>query len=274
MRRRTLFTAGAATLVAGTAAVGSLPAWAQYANDEAGANQTWTSGDQWGSWTSGDYTFYNNIWGSGAGSQTIWANEPGDWGVTADHPNTGGIKSYPNVSYNLGRNVSEMGQVTSTNAVTVPQGDGLAYNTAYDVWGNGNQHEIMIWTNWYGPVGPIGGQDRRDRDRRPDLGVPPGHQRRQRGLQLPGDLAGRQRLDRHHRTRAVAGRPRPHARGADRPDPVRLGDHLRRGRARFHGERLHAHRLTERRSGAAAHAAAPFFRGFPFARKAALLLRS
>ncbi|MDA1359833.1 hypothetical protein O1R50_09380 [Glycomyces luteolus] len=157
MRRRTLFTAGAATLVAGTAAVGTLPAWAQTGDDEAGAAQTWTSDEQWGNWTSGDYTFYNNIWGSGAGSQSIWANAPGDWGVRADHPNTGGIKSYPNVSYTLGRNVSEMGQVTSTNAVGVPTGDGLAYNTAYDVWGNGNEHEIMIWTNWHGPVGPIGG---------------------------------------------------------------------------------------------------------------------
>ncbi|MFC3490988.1 GH12 family glycosyl hydrolase domain-containing protein [Glycomyces rhizosphaerae] len=158
MRRRTLFTAGAVTAVAGVAAVSTLPAWAQTSNDEADAAQAWESSDQWGNWTEGDYTFYNNIWGSGAGSQTIWANGPGDWGVRADHPNTGGIKSYPNVSYTLGRNVSEMGQVTSTNAVTVPTGDGLAYNTAYDVWGNGHEHEIMIWTNWYGPVGPIGGQ--------------------------------------------------------------------------------------------------------------------
>ncbi|THV38427.1 GH12 family glycosyl hydrolase domain-containing protein [Glycomyces buryatensis] len=158
MRRRTLFTAGAAAAVAGTAAVSTLPAWAQ-SDDEAGASQTWSSSDQWGMWESGEYTFYNNIWGSGAGTQTIWANTIDDWGVTADHPNTGGIKSYPNVSYTLGLPVMEMGDVSATLAVDVPaEGEGVAYNSAFDVWGDGHAHEIMIWTQWTSNVGPIGGQ--------------------------------------------------------------------------------------------------------------------
>ncbi|HEX2144188.1 MAG TPA: hypothetical protein VHG10_06755 [Glycomyces sp.] len=158
MRRGTLFTAGAATAGLGAAAASTLPVWAQDAEDEAGARQAWSSSDRWGNWQQGDYTFYNNIWGSGAGSQTIWANEPADWGVHADHPNTGGIKSYPNVSYTLGKNVWDMGDVSSTLAVTVPSGSGLAYNTAFDVWGDGDAHEIMVWTQWTSNVGPIGGQ--------------------------------------------------------------------------------------------------------------------
>ncbi|WP_026923105.1 GH12 family glycosyl hydrolase domain-containing protein [Glycomyces arizonensis] len=150
MRRRSLLTTALAAPLAAAAAVGGLQAPAQAA--------TWSSSDRWAQWQSGPYTLYNNIWGSGAGYQSIWANSPSNWGVWADHPNTGGIKSYPNVSYTLGRNVWSMGSVSSSHNVTVPSGSGLAYNTAYDVWGNGHEHEIMIWTNWYGPVGPIGGQ--------------------------------------------------------------------------------------------------------------------
>ncbi len=149
MRRRSLLTAALAAPIATTAAVGGLQSAAQAA--------AWSSDDRWGNWQSGPYTLYNNIWGSGYGYQSIWANSPSNWGVWADHPNTGGIKSYPNVSYTLGRNVWNMGAVSSSHDVTVPSGSGVAYNSAYDVWGNGHDHEIMIWTQWHGPVGPIGG---------------------------------------------------------------------------------------------------------------------
>ena len=56
----------------------------------------WSSCDQWGNTSLDGYTLYNNIWGSGAGAQCIWANSGTNWGVWANHPNTGGIKSYPN----------------------------------------------------------------------------------------------------------------------------------------------------------------------------------
>ncbi len=39
----------------------------------------WSSSDRWGTWSSGGYTLYNNIWGSGHGAQTIWADSPGNW---------------------------------------------------------------------------------------------------------------------------------------------------------------------------------------------------
>ncbi|WP_081687187.1 GH12 family glycosyl hydrolase domain-containing protein [Glycomyces tenuis] len=118
---------------------------------------TWTSSDQWGNTMYGDYTVYNNIWGSGAGTQTISAVDESHWWVDADHPNTGGIKSYPNVSYTLGEQVSQMPEVNSTVAFEGPSGgNGVAYNAAYDVWGNGHEHEIMIWLSKVGPVGPLG----------------------------------------------------------------------------------------------------------------------
>ena len=115
----------------------------------------WQSSDRWGTWSSGGYTLYNNIWGSGYGTQTIWANSPSNWGVHADHPNTGGIKSYPNATRYIGRRVSALGTTTSSFNVSVPT-SGVAFTTAYDIWSSDNAHEIMLWMNKYGPVGPLG----------------------------------------------------------------------------------------------------------------------
>jgi hypothetical protein len=115
---------------------------------------TWSSSDQWGSWSNGGYTLYNDVWGSGAGPQTIWANSSSNWGVWANHPNTGGIKSYPNATKYVGKRLSALSGVKSSFNVTVP-GSG-AYETAYDVWDSANAYEIMLWMNKTGPVGPLG----------------------------------------------------------------------------------------------------------------------
>jgi hypothetical protein len=114
----------------------------------------WQSSDQWGTWTNGGYTLYNNIWGSGAGSQRIWANSYSNWGVTANHPNTGGVKSYPNATRNVNRNLSAIRSLTSNFNVTVPSGG--AYASTYDIWANNHAYEIMLWMNKTGPVGPLG----------------------------------------------------------------------------------------------------------------------
>ncbi|RNG18033.1 GH12 family glycosyl hydrolase domain-containing protein [Streptomyces botrytidirepellens] len=115
---------------------------------------TWSSSDQWGNWSTGGYTLYNNIWGSGAGSQTIWANSAADWGVWANHPNTGGIKSYPNAKKVVGKKISAINSLTSNYSVTVPSSG--AYNTSYDIWDSNYDYEIMLWVNKTGAVGPLG----------------------------------------------------------------------------------------------------------------------
>jgi hypothetical protein len=114
----------------------------------------WTSSDQWATWTNGGYTLYNNIWGSGAGTQTIWANSYSNWGVTANHPNTGGVKAYPNCTRNVSRTLSSLRTLTSSFNVTVPSSG--AYTTAYDIWDNNHAYEIMLWMNKVGAVGPLG----------------------------------------------------------------------------------------------------------------------
>jgi hypothetical protein len=115
----------------------------------------WWSSDRWGTWSSGGYTLYNNVWGSGFGPQTIWVNSTSNWGVWANHPNTGGVKSYPNASRYIGRSVSALGTTTSSFNVSVPT-SGVAFTTAYDIWSSDNAYEIMLWMNKYGAVGPIG----------------------------------------------------------------------------------------------------------------------
>ena len=115
----------------------------------------WESSDRWGTWSSGVYTLYNNVWGSGYGPQTIWANSASNWGVRANHPNTGGIKSYPNATRWIGKKVSALGPTTSAFDVSVPT-SAVAFTSAYDIWSSDDGHEIMLWMNKYGPVGPLG----------------------------------------------------------------------------------------------------------------------
>ncbi|MBW4084156.1 hypothetical protein [Paenibacillus sp. S150] len=116
---------------------------------------TWSSTAQYGNWSNGGYTVYNNVWGSGAGAQSIWANSYSNWGVWAQHPNTGGIKSYPNSTREIGLKLSALKSVSSSFNVTVPS-SGAAFESAYDIWaGNNNAYEIMLWMNYAGDVKPI-----------------------------------------------------------------------------------------------------------------------
>jgi hypothetical protein len=115
---------------------------------------TWTSSDKFGTWTSGGYTVTNDVWGSGAGSQTIWANSGSNWGVWSDQPNTGGVKSYPHSDRDIGKSLSSLNSTTSSFNVSIPGGG--AYETTYDIWANSYSYEIMLWMNKTGAVGPIG----------------------------------------------------------------------------------------------------------------------
>lgn len=117
------------------------------------SDAAWVATGQWASWTNNGYTLNNDVWGSGAGPQTIWARTGTNWGVVADHPRTSGVKSYPHTGKTLNRSLSSLSSVSSSFNVAVPaDGD---YETAYDIWANNNAYEVMIWTNQHGAVGPI-----------------------------------------------------------------------------------------------------------------------
>ena len=114
----------------------------------------WSSSDKYATWSDGGYTLRNDVWGSGAGAQSIWANSYSNWGVWADHPNTGGVKSYPHSAKNIGKRISAIGSLSSRFDVSVPNSG--AYESAYDIWLSNNAYEVMLWMNQTGPVGPIG----------------------------------------------------------------------------------------------------------------------
>jgi hypothetical protein len=109
---------------------------------------TWSSSAQWATWTNGGYTLYNNIWGSGAGSQSIWANTYSNWGVWANHPNTSGIKSYPNCEKAVNKTLSSLTTLKSTIRATTPSGG--AWESTFDIWCNNYAYEIMLWLNYTG----------------------------------------------------------------------------------------------------------------------------
>jgi hypothetical protein len=117
------------------------------------SDAAWVATGSFDSWTNNGYTLNNDVWGSGAGPQTIWARTGTDWGVVANHPRTSGVKSYPHTGQTLSRTLSSLSSVSSSFNVTVP-GDG-DYETAYDIWANSNAYEVMIWANEHGAVGPI-----------------------------------------------------------------------------------------------------------------------
>ncbi|MFF7167606.1 hypothetical protein ACFZBP_40600 [Streptomyces sp. NPDC008086] len=144
LRKITMAVLAPAMAVGATVGLASAPASAA----------VWNSCDQWGNTSLNGYTLYNNIWGSGAGSQCIWANSGTNWGVWANHPNTGGIKSYPNSKKVINKTIASLGSLTSNYNVTVPSSG--AYNTSYDIWDTDYDHEIMLWVNYNGAVGPIG----------------------------------------------------------------------------------------------------------------------
>ncbi|MFF7757300.1 glycoside hydrolase family 12 protein [Streptomyces griseorubiginosus] len=138
------------TVLAPAMAVGALVGLASAPASAA----VWNSCDQWGSTSLNGYTLYNNIWGSGAGSQCMWANSGTNWGVWANHPNTGGIKSYPDSKKVINKSIDSLGSLTSNYNVSVPSSG--AFNTSYDIWDTAHRYEIMLWVNKTGPVGPLG----------------------------------------------------------------------------------------------------------------------
>ena len=144
LRKVTMAVLAPAMAIGATVGLASAPASAA----------VWNTCAQYGSTSLNGYTLYNNIWGSGAGSQCIWANSGTNWGVWANHPNTGGVKSYPNISKTAGPALSSLHSVTSSFNVSVPSTG--AYETAYDIWDTNHQYEIMLWMNKTGAVGPLG----------------------------------------------------------------------------------------------------------------------
>lgn len=114
----------------------------------------WSSSAQYGATAIGAYSFNNDVWGSGAGPQTITVNSVADWNVVSNQPNTGGIKSYPHVNYSVNKALGSIAHLTSTVSATTPSGG--AWETAYDIWDTNHAYEIMLWMNYTGTAAGCG----------------------------------------------------------------------------------------------------------------------
>ena len=109
----------------------------------------------------GIFSVANNVWGSGPGPECVWATTSTLWGVTANHPQTSGVKSYPNIGYSPRLLISSINTYTSSFDITVPGNVG-SWEAAYDIWlrtpGGGNTRiELMVWMYTYktGPISSI-----------------------------------------------------------------------------------------------------------------------
>ena len=116
---------------------------------------TWSTTAQYGQYNfSNGYSVNNDIWGSGAGPQTLYVNTgsssaPNFW-AASNQPNTGGIKSYPHMAKTINQSITGISSLTGTYSISGGTG---AYDWAFDCW---VPSEVMVWTKWSGAVGPWG----------------------------------------------------------------------------------------------------------------------
>jgi hypothetical protein len=111
----------------------------------------WSSSNPWGSWSNGGYTLTNDVWGSGAGPQTIWANSGTNWGITSTQPNGGGVRSYPNSYKVTNKTISNYNGTGSWN-FSGPGGTNY-WDASFDIW---VPTEVMVWVYKTPGIGPIG----------------------------------------------------------------------------------------------------------------------
>jgi hypothetical protein len=119
----------------------------------ANAAHAWSHSNtgQWFSTQSGSYILDTDEWGSSA-PVTMYYNSPTNWDLYCNFSG-GGVKAYPHTQVNT--NVSESSYNIWAYFNASP-GSGT-FDLAFDNW-DSNGAEYMIWENWGGGAGPIGGE--------------------------------------------------------------------------------------------------------------------
>jgi hypothetical protein len=89
------------------------------------------------------------VWnGSSTYQQTLYANNPGQWHVTANaNTHFGGVLTYPNTGFDMTGTVDGSSSITSSWNVTIPNNAQTAGWAAYDLWFNNWADEVMIQTD-------------------------------------------------------------------------------------------------------------------------------
>jgi hypothetical protein len=90
-----------------------------------------------------------NVWsGDTSYQQTLYANSPSDWYVTANaNTNFGGVLAYPNTGFYMSGAIDSFSSVTSSFSTNFPHNAATAGWAAYDLWFNDWADEVMIQTD-------------------------------------------------------------------------------------------------------------------------------
>ena len=111
--------------------------------------QTYSTSAQYGGyygWNTG-YSVNNDIWGSGAGQQTLYVNtqtgnNPNFW-VYSQQPYTSGVKAYPSARKAIGWET--INSCSELNGYYSHASSSGVYDWAFDCW---VPSEVMVWTQW------------------------------------------------------------------------------------------------------------------------------
>lgn len=127
---------------------------------------TYTTCDSFGSYTTGNYIVYQNLWGAsaGTGSQCLSLNSVGSslaWDTTWSWSGgSSSVKSYDNIAYSkLPVQLSTVTSIPTTWDWTIT-GSSIVADVSYDIMtsssaSGSNDYEIMIWLDALGGAGPI-----------------------------------------------------------------------------------------------------------------------
>ncbi|KAH8878990.1 concanavalin A-like lectin/glucanase [Thozetella sp. PMI_491] len=146
-------------LLAGLAAATPTPSLVERAS---------TTCDQWGSFTTGSYILYNNLWGkdSGTGSECTTLNSLSgntlSWSTSWSWSGgSSSVKSYPNAVLQFSaRQLSAISSIPTTWKWSYT-GTSVVADVAYDLFTSNScgsttaAYEIMIWLDALGGAGPI-----------------------------------------------------------------------------------------------------------------------
>jgi len=118
-----------------------------------------------------NFFMMSNVWGSGAGTQSVWYNRVNSWGCNAKHTSGTNIKAYPALVLGCHWNAcgtntglpKRLNEISTLKSSWTQSPSGSAWDAAYDVWfhptsnpGNAPaQYELMIWLNWTDGFNPI-----------------------------------------------------------------------------------------------------------------------